>query len=40
VEKDYFSSCNTTWAELMFRLKAAAEGKLRGPLFGAGELAY
>ena len=30
---DYFCSCNTTWGELMFRLKAAAEGKSRGPLF-------
>ena len=30
---EYFVSCNTTWGELMFRLKAAAEGKSRGPLF-------
>jgi hypothetical protein len=30
---EYFTSCNTTWGELMFRLKAAAEGKPRGPLF-------
>ena len=29
----YFVACNTTWGELMFRLKAAAEGKSRGPLF-------
>lgn len=34
-ETDYFVSCNTTWGELMFRLKAAAEGKNPGPLFSA-----
>jgi uncharacterized protein YndB with AHSA1/START domain len=39
-ETDYFTSCNTTWGELMFRLKAAAEGKSRGPLFLASDLAY
>jgi len=32
-ESDYFVSCNTTWGTLMFRLKAAAEGKSPGPLF-------
>src|SRR6266567_5448491 len=32
-ETDYFMNCNTTWGELMYRLKAAAEGKSRGPLF-------
>ena len=37
---DYFIACNTTWGELMFRLKAAAEGKARGPLFLADSLAY
>jgi uncharacterized protein YndB with AHSA1/START domain len=37
---DYFLSCNTTWGALMFRLKAAAEGKSPGPLFLAGEFAY
>jgi uncharacterized protein YndB with AHSA1/START domain len=37
---DYFTSCNTTWGELMYRLKAAAEGKSRGPLFLANDLAY
>ena len=37
---DYFIACNTTWGELMYRLKAAAEGKPRGPLFLAGALAY
>jgi hypothetical protein len=37
---EYFISCNTTWGELMFRLKSAAEGKSRGPLFLAGDLAY
>jgi len=30
---DYFVSCNTTWGGLMFRLKAAAEGRAPGPLF-------
>jgi hypothetical protein len=39
-ETDYFVSCNTTWGELMFRLKSAAEGKSRGPLFRAGDMAY
>ena len=37
---DFFISCNTTWGELMYRLKAVAEGKSRGPLFLAGDLAY
>ena len=37
-ETDYFISCNTTWGELMYRLKAAAEGQSRGPLFLAGGL--
>jgi hypothetical protein len=39
-ETEYFRSCNTAWGELMFRLKAAAEGKNRGPLFRAKDLAY
>jgi hypothetical protein len=39
-ETDYFVSCTTTWGELMFRLKAAAEGKPRGALFLADGLAY
>jgi len=39
-ETDYFTSCNTTWGELMFRLKTAAEGKAPGPLFLAASLAY
>jgi hypothetical protein len=39
-ETDYFLNCNTTWGELMYRLKSAAEGKPRGPLFLAGDLAY
>jgi hypothetical protein len=39
-ETEYFTSCNTTWGELMYRLKSAAEGKPRGPLFLAGDLAY
>jgi hypothetical protein len=36
----YFVSCTTTWGELMFRIKAAAEGKPRGPLFLTDSLAY
>lgn len=39
-ETDYFSMCTATWGELMFRLKAAAEGKTPGPLFSADGLAY
>jgi hypothetical protein len=39
-ETDYFVSCNTTWGELMFRLKAAAEGKGIDPLFKKNGLAY
>jgi hypothetical protein len=39
-ETDYFISCNTTWGELMFRLKGAAEGKSPGPLFLADKLGY
>ncbi len=39
-ETDYFVSCNTTWGELMFRLKAAAEGKNLGPLFSATGMGY
>lgn len=39
-ETDYFVSCNTTWGELMFRLKATAEGGNPGPLFSTNGLAY
>lgn len=39
-ETDYFVACNTTWGELMYRLKAAAEGHSRGPLFLTGDMAY
>ena len=39
-ETDYFISCNTTWGELMFRLKASAEGKAPGPLFKRNSMAY
>lgn len=28
---DFFASCNSTWGELMFRLKNSAEGKPPGP---------
>ena len=37
---DYFTACNTTWGELMYRLKAAAEGKAPGPLFRLRDMAY
>lgn len=39
-ETDYFVSCNTTWGELMFRLKATAEGHGPGPLFSSAGMAY
>lgn len=39
-ETDYFVSCTTTWGGLMFRIKAAAEGKSPGPLFSANGMAY
>jgi uncharacterized protein YndB with AHSA1/START domain len=32
-ETDYFVLCSTTWGALMFRIKAVAEGRTRGPLF-------
>jgi hypothetical protein len=39
-ETDYFVACTTTWGELMYRLKAVAEGKRPGPLFRVAEMAY
>ena len=39
-ETEYFVNCTTTWGELMFRIKAAAEGKPRGPLFLPDSMAY
>ena len=39
-ETDYFVSCNTTWGALMLRLKAAAEGKSREPLFLKDSMGY
>jgi len=39
-ETDYFVACTTTWGELMFRIKAVAEGKTPGPLFSRTGLAY
>jgi uncharacterized protein YndB with AHSA1/START domain len=39
-DTDYYVSCTTAWGELIFRLKSAAEGKGRGPLFLKGSLAY
>jgi len=39
-ETDYFVACTTTWGELVFRVKAAAEGKSPGPLFSADAMAY
>lgn len=32
-ETPYFIDCNTTWGGLLFRLRAAAEGRNPGPLF-------
>jgi hypothetical protein len=37
---DYFTRCNTTWGELMYRLKAVAEGKAPGPLFSREGFGY
>jgi hypothetical protein len=37
---DYFTSCNTTWGELMFRIARHAEGHPHGPLFKRESLAY
>jgi hypothetical protein len=37
---DYFVACTTTWGELMYRLKAEAEGKPRGPLFTTDGTGY
>jgi len=39
-ETDYFVACTTTWGELMYRLKAVAEGKRPGPLFRMAEMTY
>ena len=39
-ETDYFVSCTTVWGELMFRIKATAEGKTHGPLFARAGMAY
>jgi hypothetical protein len=39
-ESDYFIACNTTWGELMFRVKAVAEGKTPGPLFSREGIPY
>ena len=39
-ETDYFTSCNTTWGELMFRLMAAAQGQNAGPLFKTAAIGY
>jgi uncharacterized protein YndB with AHSA1/START domain len=36
----YFTSCNTTWGGLMFRLKNAAEGRPQGPLFRRDSVDY
>ena len=30
-----YCMCNTTWGELMYRLKDSCEGRSRGPLFAA-----
>ena len=39
-ETDYVISCTTVWGELMFRLKAVAEGKSPGPLFSGTGMGY
>jgi uncharacterized protein YndB with AHSA1/START domain len=39
-ETDYLVACTTTWGELMYRLKATAEGKTPGPLFSGTGMAY
>ena len=39
-ESEYFLSCNTTWGELMYRLKAVARGTAPGPLFLKNDMAY
>jgi hypothetical protein len=39
-ESDFLIACTTTWGELMYRLKAVAEGKTPGPLFRVAEMAY
>ena len=36
----YFTSCNTTWGVLMFRIKSVAEGRSPGPLFQRNSLGY
>jgi hypothetical protein len=40
VGTDYFVSCATACGELMFPIKATAEGHSRSPLFLANSLAY
>jgi len=39
-ESEYFLSCNTTWGELMYRLKAVSRGNDPGPLFLRNDMAY
>jgi hypothetical protein len=39
-QTDYFVACTTTWGELMYRLKAEAEGQPRGPLFTSDGMGY
>ncbi len=39
-ESEYFLSCNTTWGELMYRLKAVARGSAPGPLFLKNDMAF
>jgi uncharacterized protein YndB with AHSA1/START domain len=39
-QTDYFVACTTTWGALMYRLKAAAEGKSPGPLFTKDSMGY
>jgi hypothetical protein len=39
-ETDYFIQCNTTWGELMYRLKSAAVKHAVSPLFRKAGMAY
>jgi uncharacterized protein YndB with AHSA1/START domain len=39
-ESEYFLSCNTTWGELMYRLKAVARATAPGPLFLKNDMAF
>jgi uncharacterized protein YndB with AHSA1/START domain len=38
-ETEYFLHCSATWGALLYRLRAAAEGKAPGPLFTTSTVA-